>query len=375
MKIFVSYARNDRDAVDVVLQDMRRARHEVWVDQELTGGQAWWDTILANIRESDVFVVTLSPDVLKSRACAAEYEYAVKCGRTILPVMVAHVPPQMCPPAIANAQIIDYVERTPNAAINLVTALSTAPPPGRLPDPLPAPPPVPMSYMNKYNDQLAEHSLNLQQQSQLLSELRAHLNDEDDRDTAVQYLRRLRSRGDITESVGREIDGLLASLPPAAPKDPRFGPPAGPAADDPNRESMASQGIASTSAATAGDNPPGWKPDPYGRFELRYWDGTEWTANVSTRGQTTTDPPGERMASTATSAPPIAPAMTSSPGQPDGPFSTGAFVGLIVASVLIPLIGIVVGAISLKKPQRRSQAQILLAVGIGVVVLYVLASA
>ena len=36
---------------------MRRARHEVWVDEELTGGQSWWDTILGTIRGADLFVL------------------------------------------------------------------------------------------------------------------------------------------------------------------------------------------------------------------------------------------------------------------------------------------------------------------------------
>ena len=219
MKIFVSYARRDREAVDVLLQDMRRARHDVWVDEELTGGQAWWDTILGSIRDTDLFVVALSPDLLKSRACHAEYEYAVGCQRTILPVMVAPVSPQMAPPAIANAQILDYVERTPNAAISLVTALAAAQPSPPLPVPPPPPPAVPMSYMNTYRERLEEFSLNWQEQSLLLSELRVHLNDEDDRETAVELIKRLRSRGDITESVGREIDTLLASIPAAAPRN------------------------------------------------------------------------------------------------------------------------------------------------------------
>ncbi len=36
---------------------------------------------------------------------------------------------------------------------------------------------------------------------------------------------------------------------------------------------------------------PGWYPDPFGRFEVRYWDGSAWTAHVSTRGQASTDEP------------------------------------------------------------------------------------
>ncbi len=36
--------------------------------------------------------------------------------------------------------------------------------------------------------------------------------------------------------------------------------------------------------------PANWHPDPMGRHELRYWDGTAWTAHVSNKGITGTDP-------------------------------------------------------------------------------------
>ena len=35
---------------------------------------------------------------------------------------------------------------------------------------------------------------------------------------------------------------------------------------------------------------PDWYPDPARRHELRYWDGQEWTPNVSDRGVAGTDP-------------------------------------------------------------------------------------
>lgn len=41
---------------------------------------------------------------------------------------------------------------------------------------------------------------------------------------------------------------------------------------------------------SAGGPPAGWHPDPQGRFESRYWDGTRWTEHVSTNGQPTVDP-------------------------------------------------------------------------------------
>ena len=37
--------------------------------------------------------------------------------------------------------------------------------------------------------------------------------------------------------------------------------------------------------------PSGWYADPSGRFEIRYWDGENWTEHVSRGGQQSTDPP------------------------------------------------------------------------------------
>ena len=41
-----------------------------------------------------------------------------------------------------------------------------------------------------------------------------------------------------------------------------------------------------------GTNPQGWYPDPYGRHELRYYDGALWTEHVSNHGKQSVDPPG-----------------------------------------------------------------------------------
>jgi len=43
--------------------------------------------------------------------------------------------------------------------------------------------------------------------------------------------------------------------------------------------------------STAGPSlpPPGWHPDPSGRHELRYWDGSRWSEHVSDSGQVAVD--------------------------------------------------------------------------------------
>lgn len=48
-------------------------------------------------------------------------------------------------------------------------------------------------------------------------------------------------------------------------------------------------------AAPTGGNvpsvPANWYKDPSGRFEMRYWNGTQWTEHVATAGKQSIDPP------------------------------------------------------------------------------------
>ena len=57
--------------------------------------------------------------------------------------------------------------------------------------------------------------------------------------------------------------------------------------------SAVSTSASTTNASTVGDAvaPAAWYPDPAGRFELRYWNGTAWTEHVSRNGQQSTDAP------------------------------------------------------------------------------------
>ncbi|HEX2274102.1 MAG TPA: phospholipid scramblase-related protein [Acidimicrobiales bacterium] len=44
--------------------------------------------------------------------------------------------------------------------------------------------------------------------------------------------------------------------------------------------------------STTEPHAPDWYPDPYGRHEHRYFDGTQWTEHVASHGRQSTDPPG-----------------------------------------------------------------------------------
>jgi uncharacterized protein YxjI len=38
-------------------------------------------------------------------------------------------------------------------------------------------------------------------------------------------------------------------------------------------------------------HPPGWYPDPFGRHETRWWDGSQWTEHAASHGRQVVDPP------------------------------------------------------------------------------------
>ena len=68
MRIFISYARQDQAAVEVLNADLERARFQVWMDKELIGGDSWWDTTLEQIRSCDLYIFVLSPRTRWDRA-------------------------------------------------------------------------------------------------------------------------------------------------------------------------------------------------------------------------------------------------------------------------------------------------------------------
>jgi hypothetical protein len=43
VNLVISYTSEDRDQLEPLLDGLHRLRHTVWHDQELSGGQVWWD--------------------------------------------------------------------------------------------------------------------------------------------------------------------------------------------------------------------------------------------------------------------------------------------------------------------------------------------
>lgn len=81
---------------------------------------------------------------------------------------------------------------------------------------------------------------------------------------------------------------LKGSISVAGPMP--IGAQAGPAGGPSHGHDPALAAAAQTSAASSAGSPGGWHPDPSGRHEQRYYDGSAWTEHVVDAGHQSTDP-------------------------------------------------------------------------------------
>jgi hypothetical protein len=261
--LFVSYARADRDALRSLEHGLESLHNEVWIDRKLDGGQVWWDEILRRIRDCNAMVVAISPALLDSDAAGKERQYARLLGKPLLPVLIEPVLSDILPPDLAELQFVDYTSNSQLTAFQLASALMLLPPTAPLPDPLPPSPSVPVSYMTGLGARIRAESLSLDEQLNLVGELRRALERPRERQAGIELLRTLRARRDLFYTAGREADELLKLAESAVAKEPR-------------------QALSEVRAS--------WHPDPSGRHRYRWFDGY-WTNFVSDRGDDVQEDP------------------------------------------------------------------------------------
>jgi hypothetical protein len=210
LRIFLSYAHQDREAVEMLHDKLSIAHHDVWFDEELRGGQKWWDAILTRIAESDLVLFVASPDSFRSKACGLEVSYAADANRQIMPIEVRSIDVLDGPDAIQEIQMESFVNPTDDDWIRLIADVSMARRSGELPDPMPSRPPAPVVDLTAARKIVGQTNISRDEQRSLVADLKARLPNADETEAVVAVLERLREYPDIVESVGDEIDDLLA---------------------------------------------------------------------------------------------------------------------------------------------------------------------
>lgn len=215
--MFVSYSRRDKKAIKSLTEALQNAREQVWLDQELLGGDEWWRTILDQIRGCDVFIVALSRHYDESKACQAELRYAQDLKRPILPVQIGPLKSMQLNP-LAAVQLIDFRDPTLKTGIELTVAVHQARAQLQpLPSPLPDEPPVPFGYLVGTAAILsATDPLAPEEQSAVFTQLKSGFReagrDDKVRRDVVQLLRTLRDHPDATDQTRTDVDTFLTSI-------------------------------------------------------------------------------------------------------------------------------------------------------------------
>ncbi len=213
MKIFLSYASKDRAMVTGLVEDLGLLDHEVWFDQDLSGGHRWWDAIIQSLQTCDLFVFALTPQALESVPCQLEYGYASDLGKRVLPVLLETVNTALLPTPLAQIQYVDYRARDHKAALLLNRALNALPPAEPLPDPLPVPPAVPLSPLAEANLRLDQPALGFDEQAALLLKLKNLFQQPDTKQDALALLMRFKQRQDLLARIDSELDTILGIFP------------------------------------------------------------------------------------------------------------------------------------------------------------------
>ncbi len=219
MKVFVSYSSKDREKVTDLVGDFQALDHVVWFDQELAraGGHSWWSNILSNLRGCDLFVFALSPQSLASEPCQREYRYAHALNKRILPILLEDVPTRTLPAELQKIQFVDYKGREARQALALAASLGKLPAPAAMPEPLPPEPEVPLSPLARLADHLSRPMLSGDDQDKIVYELENFLRDPSASADALDLLKRLTMRADLTARVADRIRSNTAMLQASVP--------------------------------------------------------------------------------------------------------------------------------------------------------------
>ena len=123
---FVSYSREDSEFALRLAQDLKEGGANVWLDQiELIPGLPWDNAIEEALLSAPQMLVILSPTSVKSENVRDEISYALKQGKTVIPVLYMEC---VIPLRLERKQHIDFRNDYARGLAHLLKYLGVADP-------------------------------------------------------------------------------------------------------------------------------------------------------------------------------------------------------------------------------------------------------
>jgi hypothetical protein len=122
---FVSYSTADRRFVEPIVQVLRTATTDVFLDRDsIAPGDKWKDVLTERLETADTLVLFWSHNAEKSKWVTKEWHTAAGAGKRILPVLIDDTP---LPEALGDFQWIDFrhLRRRQTLMLRAVIAFAT----------------------------------------------------------------------------------------------------------------------------------------------------------------------------------------------------------------------------------------------------------
>lgn len=88
-RIFISYSSLDKDFVDQLYDRLRVSGHHVWLNTEsIPKGEHWHDELIKGLAETDILILIISPDSIKSKWVQEEWKTFSNMQKTVLPILL-----------------------------------------------------------------------------------------------------------------------------------------------------------------------------------------------------------------------------------------------------------------------------------------------
>lgn len=107
--IFISYAREDKEFVQHLHNELRTNGREDWVDwKDIPPTAEWMQEIRSAIEATDAFVIIVSPDSISSAVYKQEIDHAVKNNKRLIPIIRCEVSEGSIPADLAKLNWIFF---------------------------------------------------------------------------------------------------------------------------------------------------------------------------------------------------------------------------------------------------------------------------
>jgi|GEM_PF-2959655 len=208
MKVFISYSSEDRSKIVSIANDLDYVGHTAWYDQKLSGGEEWWEEILRQIRDCELFIFAMSDASLNSLPCGRELKYASDLKKRIIPLAVDDIDAQSLPSEIARIQIVACKRRDIQSVLDFLRAINLLPSPQPLPNPLPDTPEAPLSELVKLRDEIDNLTSDEIGQKKVLASIEHYLDNRRTRQQAKKLLEKFSTHPKLLQSVAVKTEEM-----------------------------------------------------------------------------------------------------------------------------------------------------------------------